>query len=458
AAEDLLLPLLQMPDASYVDVIVPLMTAILDNQVQALEYAQEIHRQMTSILFSGKGLAEIAYTLSMLIGHTVVLTDREHTIKALAVHDNEDVATAEILRQCLLPEVSLRNSQVIPYQVLADAYRNQKPTYYSWKLASGQRETLFFPVIAGREHYGMVIVLGLQEKLEAARLVAIEAATMVISLAIIKENAITEAEDRLRLDFYNELFLTGFPTEENALTKARQLGLSLENKRAVLVIEVEGLEILPTDLGKRLCRTVERVVSQNNPRGIVVNRGQGIVILLDYGKQLAQEEIWSRIKKFTYRLKDAFTQEFPKIPVRIGVGELCENVNSISRGYHTAREALLIGSKILDDHEPAFFLDLEAYRLLYDFKDSNGIRHFYQRTFAKLLEYDEETGNELTKTLETYLLCGYAKNKTASRLHIHRNSLNYRLKKIEEIMGQSLDEGVHLFAYQLASVIHKLLS
>jgi len=108
--------------------------------------------------------------------------------------------------------------------------------------------------------------------------------------------------------------------------------------------------------------------------------------------------------------------------------------------------------------EPAFFLDLEAYRLLYDFKDSNGIRHFYQRTFAKLLEYDEETGNELTKTLETYLLCGYAKNKTASRLHIHRNSLNYRLKKIEEIMGQSLDEGVHLFAYQLASVIHKLLS
>lgn len=84
-ADELNLPLLQMPDCSYIDVIVPVMSHILDKQVEALEYAHEVHSMMTNIVLKGKGLQELLASLSTLVKKPILMADAEMILLDTAV-------------------------------------------------------------------------------------------------------------------------------------------------------------------------------------------------------------------------------------------------------------------------------------------------------------------------------------------------------------------------------------
>ena len=53
---------------------------------------------------------------------------------------------------------------------------------------------------------------------------------------------------------------------------------------------------------------------------------------------------------------------------------------------------------------------------------------------------DEEKNTEFYDTLKTYFLCGHNAVETANILHIHRNTLIYRLKKIRELTGMDIED------------------
>ena len=57
-----------------------------------------------------------------------------------------------------------------------------------------------------------------------------------------------------------------------------------------------------------------------------------------------------------------------------------------------------------------------------------------------LLEEDHMNNTELYDTLKTYLLCENSISETAKKLHIHRNTLVYRLKHIREIVDKDIND------------------
>ena len=56
--------------------------------------------------------------------------------------------------------------------------------------------------------------------------------------------------------------------------------------------------------------------------------------------------------------------------------------------------------------------------------------------------YDKKYGTDLTETLYLYLNNNCNTAKTAKLMYIHRNTLYYKIKKIEELIGQSLENGM----------------
>ncbi|MEV4189634.1 helix-turn-helix domain-containing protein, partial [Streptosporangium canum] len=65
-------------------------------------------------------------------------------------------------------------------------------------------------------------------------------------------------------------------------------------------------------------------------------------------------------------------------------------------------------------------------------------RSFRTRLLGRLEEYDAAHQTELVETLETFLEESGSWAATADRLHVHVNTLRYRLKRIEELTGRSL--------------------
>ena len=62
-----------------------------------------------------------------------------------------------------------------------------------------------------------------------------------------------------------------------------------------------------------------------------------------------------------------------------------------------------------------------------------------EEKIGKLLQADELNDGNLSETLENYLNCSCNAKKTAEEMFLHRNTLNYRLKKIREILGCDLE-------------------
>ena len=71
----------------------------------------------------------------------------------------------------------------------------------------------------------------------------------------------------------------------------------------------------------------------------------------------------------------------------------------------------------------------------------NNLRDFCPEEVSVLEAYDKETGSELLKTLDRFLLYVDDPVTAANSLNIHRNTLLYRINKIKKLTGLDLKNG-----------------
>jgi DNA-binding PucR family transcriptional regulator len=67
-------------------------------------------------------------------------------------------------------------------------------------------------------------------------------------------------------------------------------------------------------------------------------------------------------------------------------------------------------------------------------------RAFAVRVLEPVLAYDERTGAGLRETLEAFLECSGSWSRAAQRLHLHVNTVRYRIGRVEELTGRNLAE------------------
>ena len=87
--------------------------------------------------------------------------------------------------------------------------------------------------------------------------------------------------------------------------------------------------------------------------------------------------------------------------------------------------------------------------LLHDLRDTPELDAFVDEQLGPLLRRPAPRSRALLETLEAYLAAGGRKAEAARALHLERQSLYLRLRRIEEALGVSLDDedvvlGLHL--------------
>lgn len=69
---------------------------------------------------------------------------------------------------------------------------------------------------------------------------------------------------------------------------------------------------------------------------------------------------------------------------------------------------------------------------------------------SKLMDYDRQYGQETLPTLRAYVECSLSIKRTAEKLHVHENTMRYRIGRVEEITGLKLDSSRNVFELVLA--------
>jgi sugar diacid utilization regulator len=122
-----------------------------------------------------------------------------------------------------------------------------------------------------------------------------------------------------------------------------------------------------------------------------------------------------------------------------GIGEPAIGPANLRQSAAEARDAASLGRLTLGPRRIARQSDLGVYRLLLALRDSGALAPFVRQTLQPL-DDDARSGDLLLETLEVYFGNNGNALRAAQQLHLHRNSMLYRLRRVSELLGQDLED------------------
>jgi DNA-binding PucR family transcriptional regulator len=136
--------------------------------------------------------------------------------------------------------------------------------------------------------------------------------------------------------------------------------------------------------------------------------------------------------------------------VTISLGGTCERPDAYAPAFAAARRALDLMLKLGRQGSVIGAQELGAYGLLLEASSREGLDAFARSALAPIVDHDREHGADLLGTLRVYLEEDRVQRRTAARCFIHVNTVVYRINRIEQLLGRSLDDPSTVFDLTLA--------
>ena len=141
--------------------------------------------------------------------------------------------------------------------------------------------------------------------------------------------------------------------------------------------------------------------------------------------------------------------------VYLGIGSQMKDLGQVYLSYKRAKAAILMAMQF--ELPIVFFEDMGVYQILFSIEDKQILIEMYHRLLQPLIDYDQKHHGELEKTLFYYLFYGESQITMAKNLYMHRNTINYRMNKIKELLNCQLDTFEEKVPYMLSYYIKKVL-
>ena len=138
---------------------------------------------------------------------------------------------------------------------------------------------------------------------------------------------------------------------------------------------------------------------------------------------------------------DALDRALGSSRIRAGISVIFTDVETVQIHIREARGAIETGMTVDPQKNVFRFEDYQILDLVRCATQSVYLGSYYYPPLMELLAYDHQKGTHLTKTLRAYLKNPTQTDEVCAGLFIHRNTLYYRLEKINSIMNVDIRDG-----------------
>ena len=170
-------------------------------------------------------------------------------------------------------------------------------------------------------------------------------------------------------------------------------------------------------------------------------------------------------------LNKRLCQMMEELEFYCGVSRGFDNLSQLKDAYTQACAALDIGKQITDNKNGINNFEWKEQEKSIIFNYDNLSLHHVLKTCSKelpyksmcapqiltMLRHDKEKGTDNYKVLYTYLENDRVTSEAAQLLHMHRNNVNYRIKRIEELFGLNLSDSEERLRIQMSFRILDLM-
>ncbi|MFH5821172.1 PucR family transcriptional regulator [Georgenia sp. AZ-5] len=295
-------------------------------------------------------------------------------------------------------------------------------------------------VLAAREAPGEagIIVLTVELHHEAVSLLAarepgakrylVEVAAEIAALEIGRLRAGQEVRRELAADVLDDIIENRLSGRE---AKERMAGIGLDSNRLHRVLL--GRSRTSSARLLKIPWAIHALMSNRPDPFVRVVRGEDIVMVVPDDPMVG-------------RIAGTLLQHVADLgaDARVGVSLPHTGANGLRAGYHEARAALRQGTGVQYPRR----IDLS--QLLVITNEALPLGDLARQFLRPLLDYDRRHGGSLLETLRVYLDADRVAGEAADRLFVHRNTLRYRLRQIEELLGVGIESSWSITNLSLA--------
>lgn len=226
-------------------------------------------------------------------------------------------------------------------------------------------------------------------------------------------------------------------------SRAKKLRIPVDVERTVLLIEADDnrdgnvLELVREGFG-------------NNSRDFITAVDENNVIIV---KELTEGEGSGEIDRMAEAVGEFLKKEGIS-GARIAYGTTVKEIKEVSRSYKEAKMALDVGKIFFDERDIIAYNELGIGRLIYQLPIPL-CESFLEEIFGD--EIPESLDSETTATINRFFQNNLNIAETSRQLHMHRNTLIYRLEQIQKRTGLDLRLFEDAMTFKVASMVMNYL-
>lgn len=409
-ADELGIPLFHLPPQSDLTrtarAVIRLVT---DRESQEEARGADLYLALTQAIAAGTPLEALTATLSDFTGHSIFLLEAGGAVRCAA------------------------------HAVAPPPAGAAEGTAAGWLVVTA-------PISVNEAEIGAVRLVDREGTVDRFTEITAHQSAAALALALAKEQAVSQARQALQGTLLDAILAN--EGSEVLRARARGLGYDLDARQWALCTTVTP----PTPTAQAaLAEWVRRARSLATSRGwqTLATTNDGLAtLLLATASSFTDAAVWLQELRATWSPTNG--------ALTIAAGEPAPGLEGLRATLEQAQNALSLAQRLFGPGGTHRHGELGIYRLLRHLQGVPDLDHFYTQTLAPLVAYDEEHDSELVPTLHEVLAQGGNVSRAAQNLHLHRNSLVYRLERIQQITGLDPTAPDDAFTLRLALLLAPL--
>lgn len=225
--------------------------------------------------------------------------------------------------------------------------------------------------------------------------------------------------------------------------RAKKLHIDTESRRVVFLLETDH------EKDNASLESVRTLLGSKNGDFITAVDEKSIIVVKEVGGQ----ESYTDMERIARQILDAL-EPYKRENAHVAYGTIVEELKEVSRSYKEARMALDVGKIFFSERNVIAYSSLGIGRLIYQLPIplcKMFIREIFDGKSPD--DFDEETLTTINKFFENSLNV----SETSRQLYIHRNTLVYRLDKLQKSTGLDLRVFEDAITFKIALMVVKYM-
>ena len=444
------LPVLAVPDRiSYRDVNHLVASLVLSRETHALRYGITVHRALAELLYRGAGLDALCHQMSRLSGCATAILDPQFRVLAFEQSRNRVLEPAAVAAAFRIAEPRTPETDEVT------AAPRVCPLEIDGAPSTGVANAI---LLAGRHDGWVLVIEPTRDPLPhdvAQHRVIVDQASMIVGTELLRMRSVEEAEERARGDFVHALLHGRFTTQHDLEARAAHYDVPVNATYGVIVAghltPADGTESLNALF--QLARDAARLVPRPGTRTLATVVGNVLAVIRQvdgWPGSTPPDAANKALGEYARALEHELGRRI-RHPVAVGYGRPVTGADRIMDSYREARLALGLHHR-LGMTESCGFSELRVYAILSELAGSRQAAAF-SRDVLGPLRAQRHAGADLEQAVMAYIAEGGNLNAAARELHIHRNTMLYKLERASRVLQLDLRQAEHQFTVWLA---HKL--